>query len=160
MSQDNLSRYVLEHMGELVITFDERGLIGYGNTIAEEKLEFAHQLPGTHISEIFPNEFKETEDGFETQIVFGTDVAQNLMAYRLNRTCFAVAVKFSDLNEDFEYVCIMKDITNRNFLEKRIKQVEQDAEDALKVKSEFVANVTLLKFVCLNLTLPYIQQQQ
>ena len=31
----------------------------------------------------------------------------------------------------FEYVCIMKDITNRNFLEKRIKQVEQKAEDAL-----------------------------
>ncbi len=142
MSQDNLSKYILEHMGELVITFDDRGLISYGNKVAEEKLEFVNQLSGTHISEIFPNEFTETEDGFETKVVFGTDVVQNLMAYRLNKTCFAVEAKFSDLNEDFEYVCIMKDITNRNFLEKRIKQVEQNAEDALKVKSEFVANVT------------------
>lgn len=142
MHQNNFSRYVLEHMGELVITFDDRGLISYGNKIAEEKLEFAHQLSGTHISEIFPNEFTETEDGFETKVVFGTDVLQNLMAYRLNKTCFPVEVKFSEMNENFEYVCIMKDITNRNFLEKRIKQVEQDAEDALKVKSEFVANVT------------------
>ena len=142
MHQNNFSRYVLEHMGELVITFDDRGLISYGNKIAEEKLEFAHQLSGTHISEIFPNEFMETEDGFKTKVVFGTDVLQNLMAYRLNKTCFPVEVKFSEMNENFEYVCIMKDITNRNFLEKRIKQVEQDAEDALKVKSEFVANVT------------------
>ena len=142
MHQNNFSRYVLEHMGELVITFDDRGLISYGNKIAEEKLEFAHQLSGTHISEIFPNEFTETEDGFKTKVVFGTDVLQNLMAYRLNKTCFPVEVKFSEMNENFEYVCIMKDITNRNFLEKRIKQVEQDAEDALKVKSEFVANVT------------------
>ena len=142
MHQDNFSSYVLEHMSELVICFDDRGLISYGNNIAEEKLEFASQLSGTHISEIFPNEFTETEDGFETDVIFGTDVVQNLMAYRLNKTCFAVEAKFSDMNDDFEYVCIMQDISNRNFLEKRIRQVEQDAEDALKVKSEFVANVT------------------
>lgn len=142
MYQDNFSRYVLEHMGELVITFDERGLISYGNKTAQEKLEFVHQLRGTHISEIFPKEFSETEDGFETQVVFGTDVLQNLMAYRWNKTCFPVEAKFSERNDNFEYVCIMKDITNRNYLEKRIKQVEQDAQDALKVKSEFVANVT------------------
>ena len=142
MYQDKFSSYVLENMSESVICFDERGLISYGNKTAEEKLEFANKLSGTHISEIFPNEFTETEDGFETNVVFGKDLIQNLTAYRLNKTCFAVEAKFSDLNEDFEYVCIMKDITNRNFLERRIKQVEQDAEDALKVKSEFVANVT------------------
>lgn len=142
MSQNDLSKYVLEHMGEMVITFDERGLISYGNRVAETKLEFFNQLSGTHISEIFPNEFIETEDGFRTNIVFGKEKAQKLMAYRLNKTCFAVEAKFSNLNDDFEYVCIMEDVTNRNFLEKRIKQVEQDAADALKVKSEFVANVT------------------
>lgn len=142
MYQDTLSKYILENMDELVITFDDRGLICYGNKSAEEKLEFMNQLNGTHISEIFPNEFTETEDGFHTEIVFGTEKLQNLSAYRLNKTCFPVEAKFSDLNEDFEYVCIMRDVTNRNFLEKRIRQVEQDAEDALKVKSEFVANVT------------------
>ena len=111
MRQDNVSKYVLEHMGELVLCFDERGLISYGNKVAEEKLEFTNQLSGTHISEIFPNEFTETEDGFETQVVFGSDAVQNLMAYRLNRTCFAVEANFSELNEDLEYICIMKDIT-------------------------------------------------
>lgn len=142
MYQDNLSTYILEHMGELVICFDDRGLISFGNKSAEEKLEFVNQLSGTHISEIFPNEFTETEDGFETRVFFGTGETQNLMAYRLNKTCFPVEAKFSDMNENFEYICIMEDVTNRNYLEKRIRQVEQDAEDALKVKSEFVANVT------------------
>lgn len=142
MYQDTISQYVLEHMDELVITFDDRGLINFGNKSAEEKLEFNNKLSGTHISEIFPNEFTETEDGFDTRVLFGTGVLQNLTAYRLNKTCFPVEAKFSDLNEDFEYVCIMRDVTSRNFLEKRIKQVERDAEDALKVKSEFVANVT------------------
>ena len=76
MYQDNLSTYILEHMGELVICFDDRGLISYGNKIAEEKLEFVNQLSGTHISEIFPNEFSETEDGFDTRVLFGTAVYQ------------------------------------------------------------------------------------
>lgn len=142
MSQGNVSKYILNQMEELVITFDDRGIICYGNSAAEEKLEFAQHLIGTHISEIFPNEFQETEDGFVTQVRFATEEAQNLMAYRMNKTCFAVQAKFSDLNEDFEYICLMKDMTNYNFLEKRIRQVEQNAEDALKVKSEFVANVT------------------
>ena len=142
MKQDTLFKYILENMDELIITFDERGLIHYGNKCAEEKLGFVRQLSGTHISEIFPNEFMETEDGFATEVVFGTDAVQNLTAYRMNKTCFTVEAKISNLNEDFERVCIMKDVSNLNFLEKRLKQVEQDAEDALKVKSEFVANVT------------------
>ena len=142
MRQENISRYVLDHMMEMVISFDDRGLISYGNKAAEKILEFGDELPGTHISEIFPNEFRETEDGFETDLKLGTDEIMNAMAYRLNKTCFPVDVKFSDINEAYEYICVARDTTNRTFLEKRIKQVEKDAEDALKVKSEFVANVT------------------
>ena len=142
MIQASTIYYVFDNMSEIVICFDDRGLICYGNKSAETRLEFMQHLLGTHISEIFPNEFKETEDGFETELTLGSNDRQQLMAYRLNKTCFAVDAKFSDLTEEGEYICVAKDITNRNFLEKRIKQVEQDAEDALKVKSEFVANVT------------------
>lgn len=141
MNQEQVIKYVFEHMNDMVLCFDDMGYISYGNKAAEEKLEFGNQLTGTHISEIFPNEFTEIENGFETDIEFG-DSVHELMAYRLNRTCFAVEIRFSELNEDGYYVSVMKDLTHRKFLEKRIKQVEQDAEDALKVKSEFVANVT------------------
>lgn len=141
MNQEKFIKYVLGHINDMVICFDDMGYVGYGNAAAEEKLEFGNQLSGTHISEIFPNEFKETEDGFETEIEFDGEIHE-LMAYRMNKTCFAVEIRFSEMEEVNYHVCIMKDLTHRRFLEKRIKQVEQDAEDALKVKSEFVANVT------------------
>lgn len=142
MIEEAISSYVLDNVSDMIISFDDRGVISFGNKSAETLLEFEKQLVGTHISEIFPNEFSETEDGFITNIRLGTNELFELMAYRLNKTCFAVEARFSDLNEDFEYVCVMKDVSNRKYLEKRVKQVEQDAADALKVKSEFVANVT------------------
>ena len=142
MMQDSMSSYVFAHMSDLVLAFDERGWICYGNRAAETVLEFEEELVGTHISVLFPNEFTETADGFRTELIFGENLLHEMMVYRMNRTCFAVEAKFSDLNKDFLYICILKDVSNRNYLEKRVKQVEQDAEDALKVKSEFVANVT------------------
>ena len=142
MIQETIFDYVFEQMSDMVLVFDDRGLISYANRTAETLLEFEKQLIGTHISEIFPNEFTETEDGFDTEISLGSNTVYEIMVYRMNRTCFAVEAKFSDMNEDFEYVCVLKDVSNRNYLEKRVKQVEQDAKDALKVKSEFVANVT------------------
>ncbi len=141
MNQENFTKYILEHLNDMVLCFDDMGYISYGNESAASKLEFGNQLTGTHISEIFPNEFTETEEGFSTEINLG-DGIHEIMAYRLNKTCFAVEITFSELNEDGYHVCIMKDLTHRKYLEKRIKQVEQDAADALKVKSEFVANVT------------------
>ncbi len=141
MNQESVIKYVFGHMNDMVLCFDDMGYISYGNEAAEDTLEFGNQLVGTHISEIFPNEFKETENGFTTEITFG-DCVHEIMAYRLNKTCFAVEIRFSEQNEDGYYVSVMKDLTHRKYLEKRIKQVEQDAEDALKVKSEFVANVT------------------
>ena len=142
MGQECISNYVLEHTNELVITFDRRGLIRYGNHSAQEKLEYSELMNNTHISDVFPNDFRRTESGFETNIVLGAENVLQLMAYRMNKTCFAVEARFSNLGKNEEYICVMSDITERNFLQKKIKQVEQDAEDALKVKSEFVANVT------------------
>lgn len=140
--QENITRYVLDNMSEMVFSFDDSGMIHYANASAETMLEYEQQFRGVHICEIFPNEFTETEDGFDTRLVLGSSTSYEMMAYRMNRTCFLVEAKFSELNENFEYVCILKDISNVKYLEKRMKQVEQDAEDALKVKSEFVANVT------------------
>ena len=142
MVQEKLSRYVFDNMSEMVLVFDNRGILCYGNKSAETLLEYENQLRGVHISEIFPNEFTESEDGFRTNIGFDSSISNEMMVYRANRTCFLVEAKFSEQKQDDEYICILKDISNVKYLEKRIKQVEQNAEDALKVKSEFVANVT------------------
>ncbi len=140
MNQEKFFSYVLENMEEIVLCIDDFGSISYGNTVAADKLEYGKQLEGTHISEIFPNEFHETENGYEIELDLSEPVHQ-IMAYRLNKTCFPVDAKFSRIDNS-KLICIARDITNRKFLEKRIKQVEEDAEVAMKVKSEFVANVT------------------
>ena len=102
MIQESLSRYVFDHMSEMVLVFDDRGIIDYGNASAGKLLEYEHQLVGAHICEIFPNEFTETEDGFQTKLVLGSSAGVEVMAYRMNRTCFLVEAKFSDINEDYE----------------------------------------------------------
>ena len=49
-----------------MLMFDQKGTIFYGNTIAREKLEYENDLYGKNISDVFPNTFKNSEDGFET----------------------------------------------------------------------------------------------
>ncbi|MBE5888404.1 MAG: hypothetical protein E7283_06150 [Lachnospiraceae bacterium] len=140
MKYENLTQYVVEHMDEMIVCFDQDGVITYGNPAAGARLEFGEELVGTHISEIFPNAFWVADPGFGTDVEFNEENYE-LMAYRYNKTCFPIDAKFID-TKDGSYLCLSKDITKRSFLQKRIKQVEQDAEDAMKVKSEFVANVT------------------
>ncbi len=140
MNQEKFFSCVLEGMDEMVLHVDEFGYISYANKAAADKLEYGTQLEGTHISEIFPAEFHEKENGYETELDLEMPTHQ-IMAYRLNKTCFSVEARLMQ-TEDDELICVAKDITNRKFLEKRIKQVEEDAEVAMKVKSEFVANVT------------------
>lgn len=140
MKYKSLANYVIEHMDEMMLCFDERGMVTYGNRSAVERLEYGENLVGTHISEIFPNTFWIAEPGFGAEVRFDEE-NYDLTAYRRNKTCFPVEARFSSL-EDEVYLCVAEDVTKRAFLEKRIKQVEQDAEDAMKVKSEFVANVT------------------
>ncbi len=140
MKYENLTQYVVEHMDEIVVCFEQNGKVVYANSAASSLLEYGDALIGTHISEIFPNTFWVAEPGFGTDIEFN-DQSYELMAYRMNKTCFSIEAKFADVL-DGTYLCLGKETTKRVFLEKRIKQVEQDVEDAMKVKSEFVANVT------------------
>lgn len=127
---------------ELVFAFDEKGIIIYANSVAKQKLEYGDELCGTHIGEIFPNSFRATESGFQTEYEFGEKL-QELMAYRKNHTCFCVEVKIlKQERQEGLYVCMANDVSKRDFLEKEIVSVQREAEQALKVKSEFVANVT------------------
>ena len=97
---------------------------------------------GKHISDIFPNSFRLSGDGFETEYPFGME-QQNLLAYRRNLTCFPVEARIIPDTESLErYICMANDILEKEHLGREIEQVKQEAQQALKVKSEFVANVT------------------
>ena len=142
MKQLENSIFPLEDALEMILFFDARGMITYGNHTAREKLEYGDALKGVQISDIFPNTFHLTEDRFTADISFG-DKVQKLTAYRKNLTCFPVEAKVLCSRDcPNTYICMANDILEKEFLNKEIEQVRSEADEALKVKSEFVANVT------------------
>ncbi len=64
MTQDGTGLLPVENSLEMFLIFNTDGTIVYANAAARDRLEYGNELCGNHISSIFPNEFKKTEDGF------------------------------------------------------------------------------------------------
>lgn len=161
MEQSGLFQFSIDNAMEIIMIFDDSGTILYANQTAREKTEYYDELSGSLITRIFPEEFQLDNGGLSyTCKMDGT--VQNMMVYRKNKTCFLVKAKlfihkeettrftapgmrFDDLplySGQQTYVCTAYDASKEEFLEKRVSNADREAEDALKVKSEFVANVT------------------
>jgi len=147
-----LFQFSIDNVLEIILIFDDNGTIVYSNKTAAQQLEYKENLCGMKIVEIFPSEFS-LEKG---KIVFHTavdDSVRSMMAYRGNRTCFPADIKLftyeapywtaSDTDRNRKlYICTGYDASNRQFLEKQASNADREVEDALRVKNEFVANVT------------------
>lgn len=132
----------LENALEMIILFNRDGLISYANASSREKLGYSVDLRGKNIIDIFPNDFKKAENNF-TASDFGVDKLLVLNAYRENMTCFPVEVRIVENTScPGTYICMANDILEKEFLNREIEHIRQEAADAMKVKSEFVANVT------------------
>lgn len=144
MEQNSLFRFSVENALEIIMGIDDDGRIVYANRVSKEQLEYGDELEDTLISEIYPEVFRITDGRLE----FGDirfEELKDVMAYRKNRTCYPSKVKLfnvKNLECGFDYLCMAYDTTRSNFWEKKAEQAEQEAEEAAKVKTEFVANVT------------------
>ena len=138
---DQVGALPVENALEMILMFSQEGIITYANAAAKEELEYGDELCGSHIGSIFPNEFQQSEGGFSTEYRFGSQV-QNVIAYRKNLTCFPTEARMIWDEERSQYVCMANDILEKEFLSQELERVKQEAEQALKVRSEFVANVT------------------
>lgn len=140
MDRTEAIQCALEWIDELVIFFSEDGGIFYANKSANEVLEYKDGLLNHHISVIFPGLFPDITDvGPQIRDMLGKTCEMD--AYRWNRTCFQAETKFIKFDENC-YVCIAADLTEGAYLHRKIEQVQKEAEEAAKVKSEFVANIT------------------
>ncbi len=143
MKTDNLFQFSIDNALEFCVVFDSNGKIVYANKTAEEDFEYDDNLCGKYITELFPREIQMHSGVVKVECEKINDRLK-LMAYRGNRTCFPVKAKVYTYQNGAETlnVCMGYDVTNVNLLEKQIDQAEQETEDAQKVKTEFVANVT------------------
>lgn len=144
MEQVREDVFPMENALEMVLAFDQSGRISYVNAAGRQKLEYGQDLCGKHIGEIFPNAFSLGKDIDEAGYTSKAEV-RSLVAYRKNHTCFPVEARIikneADPNLD-EYICMANDILEKEFLGREIERIRQEADQAAKVKSEFVANVT------------------
>ena len=134
--------FPVEDALEMVLMFEQTGEISYANETVRQKLEYDKDLCGRHISAVFPNTFRTAEDDFDVEsLKLGT--LQNLVAYRKNLTCFPVEARIikSEICPEV-YICMATDILEKEYLGREIERIKQESQEAMKVKSEFVANVT------------------
>lgn len=140
--EEVLELFSMEYALEMILVFDGSGRITSANQAAKRQLEYGEELCGRFVWDIFPAELGVVEAQFIKEYPFGMTV-RDMSAYRKNRTCFPCQVRMLEWEgHSGFYLCMAYDSTERDFLEKRAAQAETDADAALKVKSEFVANVT------------------
>lgn len=145
MGEEN-SIFPIEEALEMVLVFDQEGIISYANAAARKKLEYGggrgqeDSLCGRHLRDIFPSVLRDVRQGEEGRLV-PSGIQCNLVAYRKNHTCFPVEAKIVE-NRPGTYICMANDILEREHLGREISHVREEAQQAAKAKSEFVANVT------------------
>ncbi len=141
MCQQNIDMLPFENVLEIILAFDEEGQITYGNTAAREKLGYDQGLGGLFIDNVFPGVFQKEEDGWKAAWSFGMEI-HRVTVYRRNQTCFPAEMRVLRQEKPGGYLCMVNDVLERDFLSRELDQVKQEAKDAMRVKSEFVANVT------------------
>ncbi|MDE6890733.1 MAG: hypothetical protein K2P50_02955 [Lachnospiraceae bacterium] len=142
MEQSSCSMFSAEDALEMILVFDKAGHISYANAEARKNLEYEEGLSGKNISDIFPDTFAFSGGKFTANYSFGPRV-QKLVAYRKNLTCFPVEAKIMENGAGCgDYICMANVTLEKEYLSRKNTQVRQEAAEALKVKSEFVANVT------------------
>lgn len=140
--QNEMLMYAIDQALEMVFLFDEMGRITFANETAKHMLEYGDMLCGTMVTEIFPNEFRIVDMGFETDHNFTPDII-SLMAYRKNHTCFAVEARILKYGyAPHQFICMAHDATRQNLYEKRAVKAGREKEEALEVKRRFVENIT------------------
>lgn len=133
--------FCMEQIEEIVFFFDRSGTILYANNKAKQATEFGESIYSENMESVFWGSLTFVNGVFEeADSLTKTPVEMNV--YRQNRTCFPVMARVIIYEPDAVYLCMANDATEKMMLVHQNEHIRQEAEDALKVKSEFVANVT------------------
>lgn len=136
-----MGKLLLENALEIVLVFNERGEITYDNAAAREKLEYGEGLCGLSIAAVFPGAFQQEED-YQKAVCSMEDKVLRMTAYRKNQTCFPADIRIVRDKSTGACLCMATDVLEKEYLSRELDKVREEAEAAMRVKSEFVANVT------------------
>ncbi len=124
---------------EIILQFDSSGTIRYGNRLARESLGYGDGLPGVSLSCLFPADLHQ-EGGAAPFSASQLQSMKQAMMYRKNGTCFPVHM--SVYSNGQQNLLFAVNVAAQVETERKLARMKEEAEDTLKVRNEFVANVT------------------
>lgn len=139
--QDHIVQKALDTIQEMLILCDSIGRVTYANAKAMSLLEYDKLVGRVNVSDIFPNIFEKNEK----RLVYKGEPEDSLFfmdCYRSNQTYFPVKGHVISLTGEDAYMIMGYDATDEVLLSKMGEKSKQEVEQAEKVRSEFVANVT------------------
>ncbi len=139
----NKCQLIKENSQELMIFFDESGMITDCNHSTSEVLGYGNDLAGISVCDIFKKSFRNEEGKLVIQPKFMEGLAETF-AYRKNQTCFAVQLKIMTISSGKTFVglCLASDISEKKRILHDFRHVKHELKSAKQYKNEFVANIT------------------
>jgi len=136
MKQDALQGFMDASL-EIILKFDNDGRILYGNALAKEELGFGEKLTDLRLDVLFPGQLQQEHDDFLLNTL--KNMKEGMM-YRKNGTCFPV--QMTTVLEEGNHLLFAINIAKRIETERKLVRMKEEMEETIKVRNEFVANVT------------------
>lgn len=137
--RDILFNLLFDNSFEVLITFDRDGKVIKWNSNAEKQLGY-NQPEEIFIYDIFPREFRKTENGVD--LIKKGQIST--FAYRKNQTCFPVELRIiiEEQEKEFFGVCSFINVADRLSALKTAEKAQEEVNQANQTRNEFVSNVT------------------
>ncbi|MBO7386285.1 MAG: hypothetical protein J6U15_00615, partial [Lachnospiraceae bacterium] len=140
MKLDAINMEIADFALEMIIACGEDGGIIYANKKARTELGYGETAEGHNIYSIFPAFLDES--GMPKKMKeLATGLPKDIIAYRLNKTLFHCRTVVFESTSDV-YVVLGLNVSEEEYLRREISNAGEEVQEADKVKTEFVANVT------------------
>ena len=143
MEQDVLQKEAIRGFAdaalEIILLVDDAGKILYGNNQAKEELGYGEELADISLPVLFPVELQQADEQSDNVVEIIAGMQEGMM-YRKNGTCFPVRMALE--RENGKNLLYAINIAKRVETERKLVRVKEEMEETMKVRNEFVANVT------------------
>lgn len=142
MDEITIDKEAMDESFEIVLIFDEQGMILWGNRTAVENLDYSvSELSQRNMAEILWQEFQREDGTFAAFDVEKLKENSETVLYRKNSSCFPIEFRIYAKEKDKNYF-LARDITWKKNLDVRIWNLKKEGELNQQRRNEFTANVT------------------
>lgn len=138
-----LNSRIADETIELILVFNEKGDILFGNQSAVSRLEYGkEELIKCSMQQIFRQDFIKAEEESQPFDIKILEDKKETAMYRKNSSCFPVNIHILSSDREGIYVLMAEDISRQKDMNARIRKLKEDEQENQKARNEFTANVT------------------